>query len=147
MYANAFLVVEYLAGKTESILYSLFLQVQTINLNTLQHFSWKIWVSINAFRKYLRSTEDFFISFKHLHFTTWATFQTQNSTDMPSFFKNHFCNFLCHTRQPQTKNCKDLVINKGDRAMKYYELYLEKKEHWKTAGLRKKMARSADNLS
>jgi len=30
--------------------------------------------------------------------------------------------------------------------MKYYELYLERKEHWKTAGLWKRMARSADNL-
>lgn len=36
---------------------------------------------------------------------------------------------------------------KHDGTMKYYELYLERKERWKTAGLRKRMARSADNLS
>lgn len=31
--------------------------------------------------------------------------------------------------------------------MKYFEYYLERKERWKTAGLWKRMARSADNLS
>lgn len=36
---------------------------------------------------------------------------------------------------------------KHDGTMKYHELYLERKERWKTAGLRKRMARSADNLS
>lgn len=36
---------------------------------------------------------------------------------------------------------------KHDGTMKYYEHYLERKERWKTAGLWKRMARSADNLS
>lgn len=36
---------------------------------------------------------------------------------------------------------------KNDGTMKYDELYLERKERWKTAGLWKRMARSADNLS
>lgn len=31
--------------------------------------------------------------------------------------------------------------------MKYYEIYLERKERWKIAGLWKRMARNADNLS
>lgn len=67
---------------------------------------------------------------------------------MPNaFFKNQHYNFLCHDRQFQTEHWKDVVINKGDGAMKYYQLYLEKKERWKIAGLWKRMARSADNLS
>lgn len=54
---------------------------------------------------------------------------------------------MCHNRHFQTEHCKILVINKGDGAMKYYENYLERKERWKIAGLWKRMARNADNLS